>query len=90
MSSDAQLAEVLRRAFFLGLLSNPKPRQKAVNYTFPSPEWDGVSAAAKSLVRKLLEYDVDDRYTTEQALAHEWITQVSTHLRAWLPRSLRD
>ena len=37
--------------------------------------WSNVSDEAKDLIKHLLVLDVDERYTVEQALNHQWVTQ---------------
>jgi len=43
-------------------------------YKFPSPQWDGISAEAIDLVKRLMCVDIKKRYTVQQVLAHPWIT----------------
>ncbi|KAK0400256.1 hypothetical protein QR680_003425 [Steinernema hermaphroditum] len=59
-----------------GLPMSPgmKSRIRTGQYTFPSPEWDKVSEAAKDLIRKLLKTDPSERFTIEQVMQHKWIT----------------
>uniref|UniRef100_A0A1I7XS18 non-specific serine/threonine protein kinase n=1 Tax=Heterorhabditis bacteriophora TaxID=37862 RepID=A0A1I7XS18_HETBA len=59
-----------------GLPMSPgmKAKIKSGQYTFPSPEWDCVSEAAKDLIKKLLRTDPAERYTIEQTMGHKWIT----------------
>jgi len=42
-----------------------------IDFDFPAPYWDPVSATAKDLIRKLLTTS-DKRLSAEQALKHEW------------------
>jgi len=42
--------------------------------------WNGISHDAKNLLRHLLVLDPKDRFTAEQALAHDWFRNSSTHL----------
>jgi len=49
----------------------------SVDYDFPSPEWDPVSAEAKDFIKNLLVKDPAERFTAEQCLAHAWIKQNS-------------
>ncbi|PAV56836.1 hypothetical protein WR25_09654 [Diploscapter pachys] len=51
-----------------------KAKIRTGQYTFPSPEWDCVSEAAKDLIRKLLKTDPSQRYTIQQTMEHKWIT----------------
>ncbi|KAK6054192.1 hypothetical protein COOONC_08303 [Cooperia oncophora] len=48
-----------------GLPMSPgmKAKIKSGQYTFPSPEWDCVSEAAKDLIKKLLKTDAAERIT---------------------------
>ncbi|EYB88641.1 hypothetical protein Y032_0243g3474 [Ancylostoma ceylanicum] len=59
-----------------GLPMSPgmKAKIKSGQYTFPSPEWDCVSEAAKDLIKKLLKTDAAERITIEQTMQHKWIT----------------
>lgn len=43
-------------------------RIKSGKFSFPSPEWDYVSKAAKSLIRTMLEFDPKVRITAQEAL----------------------
>lgn len=49
---------------------------KLGRFSFPSPYWDGISEPAKDLIRNLLKVDPKERYTAEQLLAHEWISNI--------------
>ena len=51
---------------------------------FPSPHWDGTSAEAKDLVRRLLTVDAAARTTAAGALGHKWLA----HHRAGAKRPL--
>ncbi|EFP11771.1 CRE-MAK-2 protein [Caenorhabditis remanei] len=51
-----------------------KAKIKSGQYTFPSPEWDCVSEAAKDLIRKLLRTEPTERITIEQTMEHKWIS----------------
>lgn len=42
-------------------------------YKFPSPQWDGISAEAIDLVKRLMTCDPKKRYTAEQVQQHAWI-----------------
>jgi len=46
-------------------------------FNFDQKDWGRVSADAKGLIRVLLQKDVKDRFTAEQALNHEWIKQTA-------------
>lgn len=45
---------------------------------FPEADWLGVSKDAKDFVSRLIEPDVDKRYSIEKTLKHPWIIK---HLR---------
>jgi serine/threonine protein kinase len=47
---------------------------RKAEYTFPSPYWDEVSEAARSLVVGLLVVDPARRFTAHECLAHPWIS----------------
>nr|CAB3227513.1 calcium/calmodulin-dependent protein kinase type IV-like [Phallusia mammillata] len=49
------------------------------DYEFISPYWDGVSANAKDLVKKLLVLDPKKRLTARQALQHPWVRGKATN-----------
>uniref|UniRef100_A0A3B3HHF2 Serine/threonine-protein kinase DCLK2 n=1 Tax=Oryzias latipes TaxID=8090 RepID=A0A3B3HHF2_ORYLA len=46
-------------------------------FDFPTPYWDNVSDAAKTLITKMLEVSVDQRYTAAQVLDHPWVNVMS-------------
>uniref|UniRef100_A0A8C6SI07 Serine/threonine-protein kinase DCLK2 n=1 Tax=Neogobius melanostomus TaxID=47308 RepID=A0A8C6SI07_9GOBI len=43
------------------------------HFEFPSPHWDGVSAAAKGLVSGMLQLDVEQRFSAVEVLEHPWV-----------------
>jgi len=47
----------------------------AVNYEFPSPDWDYVSDDAKDFIDKILQANPHDRMTAEASLQHNWIVK---------------
>eukprot|EP00922_Rhytidocystis_sp_ex-Travisia-forbesii_P049188 GHVS01073256.1.p1 GENE.GHVS01073256.1~~GHVS01073256.1.p1 ORF type:complete len:638 (-),score=86.27 GHVS01073256.1:710-2623(-) len=51
---------------------------KAGKYSFNEADWKNVSMEAKDLIRHLLVYNPEDRYSAEQALSHPWIRHYST------------
>lgn len=51
---------------------------KVGKYHFNESDWKNVSMEAKDLIRHLLAYNPDDRYTAEQGLNHRWIKNYST------------
>uniref|UniRef100_A0A183UL64 non-specific serine/threonine protein kinase n=1 Tax=Toxocara canis TaxID=6265 RepID=A0A183UL64_TOXCA len=52
-------------------------RIKKGSYTFPSPEWDRISEEAKSLVRRLLVTNPEQRLTAEEMMKDDWIVRWS-------------
>lgn len=44
-------------------------------YTLEEPEWDDISAEAKDLVKRMLEYDPAKRISAKDALQHKWIKE---------------
>jgi calcium-dependent protein kinase len=46
-------------------------------YTVDEPEWEDISAEAKDLVRKMLEYDPAKRINASNALQHKWIKSLT-------------
>lgn len=46
-------------------------------FTFPAEEWNCVSQDAKTLVKKLLTYDMNKRITAKEALEDKWIRDMS-------------
>jgi serine/threonine protein kinase len=50
------------------------------SFDFPLNEWRHISSTAKDLVCKLLNVDPTKRFTVDQALGHEWLTQEGTKL----------
>ena len=65
-------------------------------YKFDGEEWDQVSADAKNLVKKLLEYDPAKRPTAAEALNDPWVqsstnkSQVSSEVSAKVLKNLRN
>lgn len=43
-------------------------------FDFDDPAWDNISDLAKDLIRKLIVVDPAKRFTTDQLLAHPWVT----------------
>ncbi|KAJ3601987.1 hypothetical protein NHX12_029748 [Muraenolepis orangiensis] len=43
-------------------------------YNFHKPFWDDISESAKDFIRSMMEKNPENRFTTEQALAHPWIS----------------
>lgn len=48
---------------------------KAGKFSFIHPEWAHVSRDAKSLIKKMLTYNPDERISAEEALNDEWISE---------------
>ncbi|XP_005105193.2 serine/threonine-protein kinase DCLK1 isoform X1 [Aplysia californica] len=44
------------------------------SYDFPNPYWEGISAPAKNLVKRMLEIDPDKRLSAGQVLQHKWVS----------------
>uniref|UniRef100_A0A8C9VD21 non-specific serine/threonine protein kinase n=1 Tax=Scleropages formosus TaxID=113540 RepID=A0A8C9VD21_SCLFO len=41
---------------------------------FPSPYWDNITDSAKELIGRMLQVNVEARYTAEEVLSHPWVT----------------
>uniref|UniRef100_A0A8D2ZSP8 Serine/threonine-protein kinase DCLK2 n=1 Tax=Scophthalmus maximus TaxID=52904 RepID=A0A8D2ZSP8_SCOMX len=41
---------------------------------FPSPYWDNITDSAKELIGKMLQVNVEARYTAQDVLSHSWVT----------------
>ncbi|XP_069022892.1 serine/threonine-protein kinase DCLK2 isoform X2 [Embiotoca jacksoni] len=41
---------------------------------FPSPYWDNITDSAKELIGKMLQVNVEARYTARDVLSHAWVT----------------
>jgi serine/threonine protein kinase len=50
-------------------------RVKQGTFSFPNPEWHGISAEAKDLVTKLLDKNPETRITAEEALKSSWFDE---------------
>ncbi|KAJ8281130.1 hypothetical protein GJAV_G00063870 [Gymnothorax javanicus] len=44
---------------------------------FPAPYWDNITDAAKELIGRMLQVNMEARYTAEDVLSHPWVTRVS-------------
>lgn len=44
----------------------------SATFSFPLPEWGGVSSAAKDLISKMLVVAPDERHSATDLLSHEW------------------
>lgn len=51
---------------------------RAGKYSFSQPEWTTISREAKSLIRKMLTYNPDERVSAEEALNDEWIHEYAS------------
>ncbi|XP_066152770.1 MAP kinase-activated protein kinase 2 [Euwallacea fornicatus] len=60
-----------------GLAISPgmKKRIRTGQYTFPLPEWQNVSQAAKDLINGMLNIDPANRLTIDQVMNNSWIAQ---------------
>lgn len=47
----------------------------SLEYDFPAPEWDYISANAKDFIQKVLVKDPNKRLSAEQCTKHPWLTQ---------------
>jgi calcium-dependent protein kinase len=50
---------------------------RAARFDFPSPDWDGISQAAKDFICALLRKDPSKRLTASEALQHPWVQEMS-------------
>ncbi|KAI1883659.1 hypothetical protein AGOR_G00233840 [Albula goreensis] len=41
---------------------------------FPAPYWDNITDSAKELIGRMLQVNVEARYTAEDVLSHPWVT----------------
>ncbi|XP_033480246.2 serine/threonine-protein kinase DCLK2 isoform X3 [Epinephelus lanceolatus] len=44
---------------------------------FPSPYWDNITDSAKELIGKMLQVNVEARYTAQDILSHPWVTMTA-------------
>ncbi|KAM8772441.1 serine/threonine-protein kinase DCLK2 isoform 5-T5 [Acanthopagrus schlegelii] len=44
---------------------------------FPSPYWDNITDSAKELIGKMLQVNVEARYTAQDILCHPWVTNTA-------------
>ncbi|XP_069782533.1 serine/threonine-protein kinase DCLK2 isoform X4 [Narcine bancroftii] len=40
---------------------------------FPSPYWDNITGSAKELISRMLQVNIESRYTAEKVLTHAWV-----------------
>eukprot|EP00933_Yihiella_yeosuensis_P034131 TRINITY_DN27667_c0_g1_i1.p1 TRINITY_DN27667_c0_g1~~TRINITY_DN27667_c0_g1_i1.p1 ORF type:complete len:498 (+),score=94.47 TRINITY_DN27667_c0_g1_i1:94-1587(+) len=45
------------------------------NFTFNAADWNDISSDAKELIRRLLKFKPEERFTANQALQHVWIKE---------------
>jgi len=48
---------------------------KSGKFSFPEEEWSALSSDCKDLIKCMLEFDPKKRYSAQQCLAHNWLTQ---------------
>ncbi|XP_076585391.1 serine/threonine-protein kinase DCLK2 isoform X2 [Chaetodon auriga] len=60
--SDSNMQEDLFDQILLGRLD------------FPSPYWDNITDSAKELIGKMLQVNVEARFTAQDILSHPWVT----------------
>ena len=54
---------------------------KIGKYSFPKEEWDYVSSDAKDLIKHLLEYNPNKRYSANDALKHPWLIKSNVNIK---------
>ena len=55
-------------------------RVKIARFMFPPAEWNGLSAAAKNFISRLLELNPAKRLSAQEAIEHEWIKNIPSDL----------
>ncbi|XP_078262128.1 serine/threonine-protein kinase DCLK2 isoform X6 [Rhinoraja longicauda] len=40
---------------------------------FPSPYWDNITGSAKELISRMLQVNIESRYTADKVLTHPWV-----------------
>ena len=50
---------------------------RTARFDFPSPDWDGISEAAKDFICSLLRKDPSKRLTAAEAYEHKWIREMT-------------
>ena len=50
---------------------------KRGEFEFPSPYWDGISDAAKDLIKRVLVVNPKERLTCEQIFQQPWMTEIA-------------
>jgi hypothetical protein len=38
-----------------------------------TPEWDLISKDAKTLIKNMIQYDINKRYSAQQVMEHDWM-----------------
>ncbi|XP_032873631.1 serine/threonine-protein kinase DCLK2 isoform X5 [Amblyraja radiata] len=46
---------------------------------FPSPYWDNITGSAKELISRMLQVNIESRYTAEKVLTHPWVADDMAH-----------
>uniref|UniRef100_A0A6Q2Z2P9 Serine/threonine-protein kinase DCLK2 n=1 Tax=Esox lucius TaxID=8010 RepID=A0A6Q2Z2P9_ESOLU len=50
---------------------------------FPSPHWDNVTDSAKELIGRMVQVNVEARYTAQDVLSHPWVVAVTCPVDFW-------
>lgn len=61
---------------------------RTARFDFPSPDWDGISDAAKDFIKSMLKRDPSKRRSAAEALEHPWILEMTMSTKA--RRNLRS
>lgn len=63
-----------------GLAISPgmKKRIRAGQYEFPDPEWQNVSAAAKALIKSMLNVNPEQRLTIAEVMRNNWVAKYTS------------
>jgi len=68
--------------FPLDMNANSVKKVKEADFTYPLPQWDGVSDRAKDFISKMIVVNVDHRLTMDEVCEHPWVAQSILKLRA--------
>ncbi|XP_057302623.1 peripheral plasma membrane protein CASK-like [Hydractinia symbiolongicarpus] len=60
------------------------------NISMSSKTWDYISSSAKELVKRMLEYDPNERITATEALEHAWLTERDNVGKMHLSESIHE
>lgn len=60
--------------FPLDMAANSVKKVKNAEFTFPMPQWNGISEEAKDFISQTILVDKDKRLTMDGAIAHPWLT----------------